>query len=81
MPNRIIEQDRQGLWIAATFVIALFALVLAFINMNRTHALAVGTQIEILSIDKRINKMSTAPASAVEISPAAAPSTDAPASE
>lgn len=57
MSNHIIEQDRQGLWIAATFVIALLALVLSFINMDRNHALAVGTQVEVLALHEHITAM------------------------
>lgn len=61
MPNRIIDQERQGLWISVAFIIAIFALVLSFINMQRTQALAAMTQIQVLAIDKRIDGMAKKP--------------------
>ncbi|MDI1301024.1 MAG: hypothetical protein PSX71_03890 [bacterium] len=81
MSNHIIDQERQGLWIAATFVIALLALVLSFVNLDRNHALAVGTQIEVLglhdhitSVERKVNG-SAATATPAQ-APAAAPAVE-----
>jgi hypothetical protein len=69
MSNHIIEQERQGLWIAATFVLALLALVLSFVSISRNNELAVGTQVEILGLHKRITTLQHGG----EQAPAAAP--------
>lgn len=75
MSNHIIEQERHGLWIAVTFIIALLALGLSINNMRQTHALAVGTQIEVLALHKSIKKNAAAPAAEA---PAPAPAAAAP---
>lgn len=52
--NHIIEPERQGIWIAVTFVIALLALVLALIGLNRVNDLAHITQAEVLLLNKKV---------------------------
>src|SRR5574340_931445 len=52
--RHIIEPERLGLWGAVGFTLALIAFVTAFISLNETKALLVGTQIEVLALNKRI---------------------------
>lgn len=54
--NHIIEPERQGLWIAATFIVALIALVLAFASLKRVNNLAFVTQAETLALSKKVDK-------------------------
>lgn len=66
--DNIIEPDRQGIWIAAAFIIALLALVVAIVGVTRTNDLMYITQTELLLINEKIEALQTgAPA------PAAAP--------
>lgn len=77
--QHIIEPERQGLWIAATFVIALLALVLAFMSLKRVNATLVGTQIEVLALKK---KMDAAQGDKTLAAPApAAPASEVPAAK
>lgn len=55
--NHIIEPERQGLWIAATFIVALLALSLAFAALKRTNSLLVGTQAEVVFLNNKIEEM------------------------
>lgn len=55
--EQIIAPERQGLWIAATFVVALLGLVIAVVSMLRTQAIHEGTQIEVLALTKKIESM------------------------
>lgn len=52
--KHIIEPERLGLWTAATFVIALLALVIALIGLTRTSDLMYMTQAEVLLLNKKI---------------------------
>lgn len=52
--KHIIEPERLGLWVAATFVIALLALVLALVAYNRTNDLMYITQAEVLLLNKKL---------------------------
>ncbi len=52
--NHIIEPERLGLWTAVTFVIALLALVIALIGLNRSSDLMYMTQAETLLLNKKI---------------------------
>ncbi len=65
--KHIIEPERQGLWIAATFIIALLALVLAIIGIQRADELTDITQTEVVLLNKKIaggGKVESAPAPA-----------------
>lgn len=55
--RQIIAPERQGLWAAAAFALALIALVLAVIGIYRTNAVFYGTQIEVLALSKKIEMM------------------------
>lgn len=69
--DNIIEPDRQGIWIAATFIIALLALVVAIVGVTRTNDLTYMTQTELLLINDKIESLQTgAPA------PTAAPAAE-----
>jgi len=57
--DNIIEPDRQGLWIAATFIIALLALVVAIVGVTRTNDLTYMTQTELLLINDKIEAIQT----------------------
>ncbi len=52
--KHIIEPERMGLWTAAAFIIALLALVVALVGMNRTNDMMAATQLEILMLNKKI---------------------------
>lgn len=52
--KHIIEPERMGLWTAAAFVLALLALVVALVGMNRTNDMMAATQLEILVLNKKI---------------------------
>lgn len=73
--NHIIEPERQGLWIAATFIVALIALVLAFTSLKRVNTLSFVTQAETLALSKKVDKATSEngnkPAT-VAVTPAAA---------
>jgi hypothetical protein len=55
--KHIIEPERLGLWTAATFVIALLALVIALIGLNRSRDLMYITQGEVLLLNKKIENV------------------------
>ncbi len=57
--DNIIEPSRQGIWIAATFIIALLALVVAIVGVTRTNDLTYMTQTELLLINDKIEAMQT----------------------
>lgn len=52
--KHIIEPERFGVWIAATFILALLALVLALVGINRNMDLTYITQGEVLLLNKKI---------------------------
>lgn len=75
--KHIIEPERQGLWIAVTFIIALLALVVALVGISRINNTVVATQLEVLVLNQRIAALQanqTAPATpAAPATPEAAP--------
>jgi hypothetical protein len=62
--KHIIEPERIGLWVAATFVLALLALVVALVGIQRNAELAVVTQSEVMMLNKKI--VENQPSSAAE---------------
>ncbi|MDD2933205.1 MAG: hypothetical protein PHO76_04905 [Methylotenera sp.] len=52
--RHIIEPERLGLWVAVTFVIALLALVTAFVGIKQSNDLMYVTQTEALLLNKKI---------------------------
>ena len=72
--KHIIEPERLGLWTAASFIMALLALVVALAGIFRVHALGYVTQVEALLLHKQLtDSKQCAPALAeVPAAPAAA---------
>lgn len=52
--KHIIEPERMGLWVAASFVLALFALVVAIVAIHRNTELAIVTQSEVMMLNQKI---------------------------
>jgi len=73
--DNIIEPSRQGIWVAATFVMALLALVVAIVGVNRNSELLYMTQTELLLINQKIEALQGGKA------PPAAPAVPAAAAE
>lgn len=76
--KHIIDPERHGLWIAASFILALLALVVAFASMQRTNIVLVGTQAEVVALNNKIEalkaeKAAPAVAPTAAAAPAAAP--------
>jgi len=62
--NHVIEPERFGIWIAVTFVVAVLALILSLVAVNRTHELTTITQGEVLLLNKKIQGTPPAEAAA-----------------
>jgi len=58
--KHIIEPERLGIWTAATFILALLALVAALIGLNRSSDLMYMTQTEVLLLNKKIEDVKLA---------------------
>ncbi|OGA71084.1 MAG: hypothetical protein A3F77_17805 [Betaproteobacteria bacterium RIFCSPLOWO2_12_FULL_67_28] len=71
----IIEPERHGLWIVAAFIVALIALLTSFVAVYRINVVTLGTQTEVLLLNKKIEQMR----SAAPMQPQAAPAAPAPA--
>jgi hypothetical protein len=70
--KHIIEPERMGLWVAATFILALLALAVAVIGIQRNKQVAYISQTEVLMLNKKIdalNKGQTPPAAAPQSAP------------
>jgi hypothetical protein len=74
--NMFIEPERQGLWITAGFIVALVALVMSSVALYQLKVVVLGTQTEVLMLNKKIEQMKTDQAKAA---PAAQPAPPAPA--
>ncbi|ARU30844.1 hypothetical protein CAP31_03570 [Sulfuriferula sp. AH1] len=73
--KHIIEPERQGLWIAVTFIIALLSFVIALVGISRINNTVVATQLEVLILNKKIeslqaNKNTPAPMPMAPMAPA-----------
>jgi hypothetical protein len=53
--KHIIEPENLGLWTAVAFIIALLALVVAIVGVNRNSDLTTITQGEVLLLNKKID--------------------------
>ncbi len=73
----IIEPERHGLWIAVGFIVALLALVMSAVAMYRIKVVAVGTQTEVLVLNKKIEQLKADKSKAVEGAQTAAPTAPA----
>ena len=58
--KHVIDPERMGTWVAASFVLALLALVLAFVALQRNKELAYMSQYEVLVLNKKIEEMKAA---------------------
>ena len=63
--DNIMDPERYGIWIAASFIIALLALVVAIVGISRTSDLMYMTQVEALLMNKKVEVLQpSAPAPA-----------------
>lgn len=73
----IIEPERAGIWAAGAFVLALVAFVMAFAGIYRSNYMVAATQLEVLALNNKIEKLrktNSAPAPAAMVpAPAAEP--------
>jgi hypothetical protein len=67
----IIDPKNVPMWTAASFVIALLALILALGSMYRTQASVAFTQAEILGLSKQMKASNQAVAKAPQAQPSA----------
>lgn len=58
MNTPIIDSQNVPLWTASAVILSLLALVVAFAGIYRTHIVIVGTQSEVLSLNKKIENLS-----------------------
>lgn len=57
MANEMIAPERQPLFIVVAFILGVLGLLLGLLGLYRNHALAVGTQIEILALAKKVKSL------------------------
>jgi hypothetical protein len=79
--KHIIEPERQGLWIAVTFIIALLSFVIALVGISRINNTVIATQLEVLVLNKKIEALETAktatPPAPAPVAPAPTPAVPA----
>jgi hypothetical protein len=51
----LIDPANMPIWTASAFILAVVALMVAFMAVQRTNTLTVGTQLEVLALTKRLN--------------------------
>lgn len=71
--EQLIAPERQGLWIAATFVLALLGLVIAIVGIIKAQAVHEGTQLEVLALTKKIETLQRQAAQPAPVATPAAP--------
>ncbi|MDA8224385.1 MAG: hypothetical protein M0T86_00550 [Betaproteobacteria bacterium] len=77
--QHIIEPERHGIWIAAAFILALLALVVALVGLNRSSTASATMELEILMLNKKIEALhAQAPAATQPVRPAPAAVPEAP---
>lgn len=69
--KHIIEPERYGTWIAATFIIALLALAVALGAVYQVNDLTTITQGQVVLLNKKIDANAAAPAAAETPAPEA----------
>ena len=52
--THMIEPENMPTWVAGGFIVALVALVVAFAAVHRANVIMVGTQTEVLALNKKI---------------------------
>ena len=55
--SHIITPSAMGTWIAGGFILAMLAFVLAMFAIYRSNAITAGTQLEILSLVKKVDNL------------------------
>lgn len=55
--KHIIEPERQGLWIAVTFILALLAVVTSAVALNRIYESTVVSQAEVLVLFHKVEAL------------------------
>lgn len=70
--KHMIDPENLPTWTAAGFIVALLALVVAFVGLYRTNVVVLATQTQVFALNKKIEDMKRQP-------PAAAPAAAAPA--
>lgn len=55
--QHLIEPQNLPTWTVAAFVLALLSLVLAFAGIYRSNVILVGTQTEVLMLNKKIDNL------------------------
>ena len=53
--KNIITPERTGLWVVASFIIALLALVVAFVSVQRLNAATYLTQLQIAQLTQKLD--------------------------
>ncbi len=53
--KHIITPERTGLWVAASFIVALLALVVSFVAMQRLNAATYLTQLQIVQLNQKVD--------------------------
>jgi len=59
--THIIEPENMGLWTAATFILALLALIMSFVNLYRSNQMLALTQMEIVTLNNKIGAPAAMP--------------------
>ena len=75
----LIDPKNLPIWTTAGFTIALLALVLALIGLYRTNAVLVATQMQIISLNKKVAEQGKRLPPAPQAPVAAAPQARVPA--
>lgn len=73
--KHLIDPQNLPTWTAAGFIVALLALVIAFVGFYRTNVVVLATQTQIFALNKKIEDLSRrtpAPAPAAAAVPAPA---------
>lgn len=55
--KHIIEPERMGLWVAVGFVVALLALVVSLVCVQRLYYATAINQLEILKLNQKIESL------------------------
>ena len=69
--QHIIEPERHGIWIAVTFILALLALVVALVGINRSSTAEATMEMEILMLNQKMAVHHPPSAAAQPVAPSA----------
>ncbi|WP_048440723.1 hypothetical protein [Caenimonas sp. SL110] len=65
MNTHLIETENLPIWTVSAMIVALLALVVAFASIYRTHIVIVGTQSQVLTLNKKIEELRSRSTAAV----------------